>query len=123
MEGVPNELYAQDMEYRHQYGEISKHFGEGRLNEAGAIQKDLELHNVNISSYCTDKYALWLDFRTIDGNRLNGLGSRSENISEGIRLQITREAGSAGKLSCYLYIFQDAQINISDTQFLNLLKF
>ena len=27
---------------------------------------------------------------------------------------------SAGKLSCYLYIFQDAQINISDAQFLNV---
>ena len=36
---VPNELYAQNMEYRHQYDEIMKHFGEGRLKEAGAIQK------------------------------------------------------------------------------------
>ena len=29
VEGVPNELYAQDMEYRHQYDEIVKHFAEG----------------------------------------------------------------------------------------------
>ena len=74
VEGVPNELYAQDMEYRHQYDEIVKHFAEGQLKEAGAIQKDLQLHNINISSYCTDKYALWLDFRTIDDNRLHGSG-------------------------------------------------
>ena len=72
VEGVPNELYAQNMEYRHQYDEIVKHFAEGRLKEAGAIQKDLQLHNVNIASYYTDKYALWLDFRTIDDNRLHG---------------------------------------------------
>ena len=117
VEGVPNELYAQNMEYRHQYDEIVKHFAEGRLKEAGAIQKDLQLHNVNIASYYTDKYALWLDFRTIDDNRLHGSGRRLENTSEGIRLQITKESGSAGKLSCYLYIFQDAQINISDAQF------
>ena len=39
VEGVPNELYAQNMEYRHQYDEILKHFGEGRLKEAGAIHK------------------------------------------------------------------------------------
>ena len=32
----------------------------------------------------------------------------------------TKKAESAGKLSCYLYIFQDAQINISDAQFLNV---
>ena len=74
VEGVPNELYAQNMEYRHQYDEIVKHFAEGRLKEAGAIQKDLQLHNVNIASFYTDKYVLWLDFRTIDDNRLHGSG-------------------------------------------------
>ena len=30
VEGVPNELYAQNMEYRHQYDEIVKHFAEGQ---------------------------------------------------------------------------------------------
>ena len=74
IEEVPNELYAQNMEYRHQYDEIVKHFAEGRLKEAGAIQKDLHLHNVDIASYYTDKYALWLDFRTIANNRLHGSG-------------------------------------------------
>ena len=118
-EGMPNELYAQDMEYRHQYDETVKHFAEGRVKEAGAIQKDLQLHNVNIASYYTDKYALWLDFTTIDDNRLHGSGRRLENILEGIRFQITKKAESAGKLS-YLYVFQDTQINISDAQFLNV---
>ena len=120
VEGVPNELYAQNMEYRHQYDEVVKHFAEGWLKEAGAIQKDLQLHSVNIASYYTDKYALWLDFRTIDDNRLHSSGRQLENTSEGIRLQITKEAGADSKLSCYLYIFQDAQINISDAQFLNV---
>ena len=31
-----------------------------------------------------------------------------------------QKAESAGKLSFYLYIFQDAQINISDSQFFNV---
>ena len=100
VEGVPNELYAQNMEYRHQYDEIVKHFAEGRLKEAGTIQKDLQLHNVNIASYYTDKYALWLDFRTIDDNRLHGSGRRLENTSEEIRLQITKEAGLI--VSCFV---------------------
>ena len=111
-EGSPNELYAQNIEYRHQYDEIMKHFGKGRLKDAGAIQKDLQLHYVNMASNYTNKYALWLDCRTIDENRLHGSGRRLENTSEGFRLQITKESGSAGKLSCYLYIFQEAQINI-----------
>ena len=55
VQGMPNELYAQNMVYRHQNDEIVKHFAEGRLKEAGAIQKDLQLHNVNIASYYTNK--------------------------------------------------------------------
>ena len=39
VEGVPNELHAQNMEYRHQYDEILKHFGEGRLKEAVLSKK------------------------------------------------------------------------------------
>ena len=40
VEGVPNELYAQNMEYRHQYDEIVKHFAEGQLKEA--LQKKFD---------------------------------------------------------------------------------
>ena len=72
VEGVPNELYAQNMEYRHQYNEIVKHFAEGWLKEVGAIQKDLQLHNVNIA--WTLGKSIWLDFRTIDDNRRHGSG-------------------------------------------------
>ena len=74
VEGVPNELYAQNMEYRHQYDEIIKHFSEGNLKGAGWVQKDLQLHNITIASYYTDKYAPWLDFQTIDDNTLHGSG-------------------------------------------------
>ena len=55
VEWVPNELYAPNMEYIHQYDEIVKHFAEGRLKEAGAIPKDLQLHNINKASY----YTIW----------------------------------------------------------------
>ena len=83
-EGSPDELYAQNMEYRHQYDEIMKHFGESRLKDAGAIQKDVQLHNVNTVSYYADKYTLWLDFQTIDNNRLNSSSRQLENTSEGV---------------------------------------
>ena len=73
VEGVLNKLYAQNIEYHHQYNEIIKHFA-GQLKDYEAIQKDLQLHNINIASYYTDKYALWLDFGTIDDNVLHGSG-------------------------------------------------
>ena len=39
VEGVPNELYAQNMEYHHQYDEIMKHFAEGRLKKLELSKK------------------------------------------------------------------------------------
>ena len=57
-EGSPYELYAQNMECRHHYDEIMKHFGEGWLKDTGAIQKDLQVPDVNITSCHNDKYAL-----------------------------------------------------------------
>ena len=112
MEGEPNELYAQNMEYRHQHDEIVKHFAEGQLKEAGPIQKDLQLHKVNIVSYYIDKYALWLDFRTIDDNRLHGSGRQLENTSEGIRLQITKKAESAGKCLAICIYFRTLKLTL-----------
>ena len=79
VEGVPSELYAQNMEYRHQYNEIVKHFAESWLKKLELSKRIfIQLHNVNIASYYTDKYALWLDFRAIDDNRLHGSGRRLE---------------------------------------------
>ena len=39
VEGVSNELYAQNMEYRHQYDEIVKHCAEGWLKKLELFKK------------------------------------------------------------------------------------
>ena len=39
VEGVPNELYAQNVEHRHQYDEIWKHFGEGSPKRSWSYPK------------------------------------------------------------------------------------
>ena len=67
---------------------------------------------MSVGEYLVNKYALWLDFRTIDENELHGMGRRIENASEGITLQIEKKAGSAGVLNAYIYLIMDAQLNI-----------
>ena len=110
MEGKPNQLYAQGMRSSEQYDEICKYFAEGKNHNE--IQKQLQLHNVNVGEYLTAKYALWLDFRTIDENFLHRTARRIENASEGITLQIKKKAESAGALNAYIYLIMDAQLNI-----------
>ena len=83
MEGKPNQLYAQGMRSFEQYDDICKYFTEGkqRDNNANKIQKHLQLYNLSVGEYLTDRYALWLDFRTIDENELHRSGRKIENAS------------------------------------------
>ena len=83
VEGKPNQLYAQEMRSFEQYDEICKYFTEGkqRDNDANEIQKHLQLYDLSLQEYLTDRNALWLDFRTIDENKLHGMGRRIENPS------------------------------------------
>jgi hypothetical protein len=55
--------------------------------------------------------------RTTDDDGLHGSGRRIENGSEGITLQITKKAESAGTLNMYIYVVMDAQLNLADGRF------
>ena len=121
VEGKPNQLYAQGMRSFEQYDETRKYFSEGkqRDNNANEIQKHLQLYDLSLGEYLVNKYALWLDFRTIDENELHGTGRHIENASEGITLQIEKKAESAGAPSTYIYFIMDAQLNIQSGAYIS----
>ena len=106
-----------------QHDETRKYFAEGKQkdNNANEIQNQLQLHNVSLGEYLTDRYALWLDFRTIDENDLHGTGRKIENASEGITLQIEKKAETAGALNAYIYLIMDAQLNIQHGAYVSAL--
>ena len=72
--GKPNKLYAQGMRSFEQYDKIYKYFTERKQkdNNANKIQKHLQLYDLSVGQYINNKYALWLDFRMIDENELQG---------------------------------------------------
>ena len=72
------------------------------------------LYDVSLGEYLVNKYALWLDFRMIDENKLHGTGRHLENASEGITLQIEKKEESAGPLNAYIYLIMDVQLNIQN---------
>ncbi|MEW8687327.1 MAG: hypothetical protein AB2556_16065 [Candidatus Thiodiazotropha sp.] len=83
------------------------------------VEKDPALADVSLEEYFTSKYALWLDLRTSDDDRLHGSGRRIENASEGVTIQISKRAEAAGALNIYLYVIMDAQLNIEDGRFIS----
>ena len=111
-EGKPNQLYSQGMRLFEQYDEAHKYFTEERL--ANEVQAQLQHYDVSLGEYLVNKCALWLDFRMIDENELQGMRRRIENASEGITLQIEKKAESAGALNAYIYLIMDAQLNIQN---------
>ena len=102
MEGKPNQLYVQGMRSFEQYDEICKYFAEGkqRDNDANEIQKHLQLYDLSLGEYLTDRYALWLDFRMIDEYELHGTGRYIENALEGITLQIEKKSRISWGCKC-----------------------
>ena len=57
------------------WDEAKKLFGPGsrRHPDVAAVAKYLALADVCLSEYLTSKYSLWLDLRTTDDDRLNGI--------------------------------------------------
>lgn len=121
IEGKPNQLYSQGMHKHNQWDEAIKFFAGNNKRDptVNRIIKDLELYDVNLSEFLTSRYAMWLDFRTSEDDQLHGSGRQVLNASEGITLQITKDAESAGVLNLYLYVIMDAQLNIQDGRFVS----
>ena len=62
-----------------QYDEARKYFTEGRL--ANEVQAQLQLYDLSEGEYLVNKYALWLDFRTIYEKEVHGTGQQIGNAS------------------------------------------
>ena len=79
IEGKPNQPYSQRIRSFEQYDEADKYFAEGRL--ANEVQAQLQLYDISLGEYLTDKYALWLDFRRIDENEPHKVEKQIGNTS------------------------------------------
>ena len=123
IEGVPNQFYSQGMHAYQQWDEAKKFFATGskRHPEVAMVAKELSLADVSLGEFLTFKYAMWLDLRTTDDDQLHGSGRHIENVSEGVTIEITKQAEAAGTLNICLYVVMDAQLNIQDGRFVSAL--
>ena len=106
MEGKPNQLNVQGMRSFEQYDETRKYFAEGKQkdNNTDEVQKHLQLHDLGMGEYLTDKYALWLDFRMTDENSLNrNIGEihyhQENKTNEGKQIEFSAESTNLKKKS------------------------
>ena len=121
VEGIPNQLYAQGMRPYQAWDEVRKLMAGGlkRHPEVAMVAKDLGAHACDLGKYLTEEFALWLDLRSTDDDGLHGNGRRVENASEGITIQIAKEAEAQAALNIYLFVIMDAQLNIENGRFVS----
>ena len=98
---------------------LSEHASDRATAPGAEVAKDLALTDVSIGEFLTNKFTLWLDLRTTDDDWLHGSGQRVENASEGVTIQITKQAEAAGALNIFLYVIMDAQLNIENGRFVS----
>ena len=91
-----------------------------KSRETTMLMKFKSIYDLSLGEYLVNRYALWLDFRTIDENELHRTGRSIENASEGITLQIEKKAESAGALNAYIYLIMDAQLNIQNGTYVSV---
>ena len=98
--GIPNKIFSQGMKTRDFWEEIFRRLGKenSSLDATGF--------------YAGDRFALFVDLRSMKENNLHGSGLRLVNTKEGVQLSIKRNTSGSGNAKCNIFILSDAQINI-----------
>ena len=122
LDGKPNQLFSSGMKPQNHFSEIQKYFGDGRYRTNAHVSKELELSDVGLGDYATDKYGLWLDMRSTDHESLFGTGRKIEGSSQSIHIQIEKTAEAAGALTAYVYYIHDSQLNFEDGKLINIVN-
>ena len=115
IEGIPNQLFSNGILPTDIYDECERFFG-GMYKEDRSIDntvKKLSLSGVGPIEFFDKKYAVWLDFRSTQDNFLHGSGRKIVSVSEGISLEIERDADTETfDGTIYAFMFMDGLLQI-----------
>ncbi len=107
IEGVSYKVFKRGYQQRHLYEEACRLFK----------QSDME-SLVDVESFFTDKFALWIDLRYIDENNLHSTGMNLQNTKDGVQIEIERDTNT--NLKMHVFVAADAALSISDFKFSQL---
>ena len=70
--------------------------------------------------YTDDKFGLLIDLRSMASQEMHGSGTRLVNSTDGVQLEIERDAKGSGTVNCHVFLIADSQFNIMERQMLPL---
>ena len=100
-------LYNNGIESRDIWSEVSRFF----------MKENYKPQHLNLQKFYTDdKFGLLIDLRSMKSQKLHGSGTRIVDSTDGVQLEIERDAKGPDVLNCHVYIISDSQYNIIKKQ-------
>ena len=66
--------------------------------------------------YANNKFGLLIDLRSMESQKMHGSGTRLVDSTDGVQLEIERDAKGSGTVNCHVYIISDAMFGIQNRQ-------
>ena len=105
--GTPCMLYNEGIESRDIWSEASRFF----------MKEEHKSQHMNMQKFYTDnKFGLLIDLRSMASQEMHGGGTRLVNTTDGVQLEIERDANGSGDVNCHIFIISDSQFNIMGKQ-------
>ena len=105
--GSPNMLYNNGIESQDIWSEVSRFFMK---------EKSKPQHMTLEKFYTGNKFGLLIDLRSMASQEMHGSGTRLVNTTDGVQLEIERDAKGTGTVNCHVFVISDSQFNIMDKQ-------
>ena len=81
------------------------------------MKEEHKPQHMNLKKFYTEnKFGLLIDLRSMDSHEMQGSGLRLVNSTDGIQLEIEREATGTGVVNCWDFVISDSQFNIQNQQ-------
>ena len=105
--GTPNRIFNNGVEEKDMWAEASRFF----------VKEKNKTENMNLTKFYTgDKFGLLIDMRSMASQAMHGSGTRIVNSTDGVQLEIERDAKGSGVVNCHVFVISDAQFNIMGRQ-------
>ena len=70
--------------------------------------------------YADNNFGLLINLRSMASQEMHGIGTRLVNSTDGIQLEIERDAKGSRPVNCHVFIISDAQFGIINRQLVDV---
>ena len=104
-------LYNNGIDSRDIWSKVSQFF----------MKEKYKPQHMNLQKFYADnKFGLLIDLHSMASQEMHGSGTRLVNATDGVQLEIERDAKGSRPVNCHVFIISDAQVGIMNRQLVDV---